>query len=73
MIPERRTIVELGGKILTSCGRRHGIEGWDSLLPSVHVLSGNSGASEFDRDIIIANSSALTESAFHDTGRNILI
>jgi hypothetical protein len=42
------------------------------LLPSIHVLFGDSGASEFDRNFLSASSGALPKSAFHDLGRNVL-
>jgi hypothetical protein len=42
------------------------------LLPSIHVLFGDSGTSEFDRNFIFAGSGALPKSAFHDLGRNVL-
>jgi hypothetical protein len=42
------------------------------LLPPIHVLFGDSGTSEFDRNFIIASSGALPKSAFHDLGRNVL-
>ena len=59
-------------RVLTSCRSRHRIEGRDSLLPSIHVLVGDSGTSEFDRNSIFASSSTLSKSAFHDLGRNVL-
>ena len=42
------------------------------MLPSIHVLFGNSGTSEFDGNPIFASSSALSKSVFHDLGRNVL-
>jgi hypothetical protein len=42
------------------------------LLPSIHVLFGDSGTSEFDRNFIFASFGALPKSAFHNFGRNVL-
>ena len=42
------------------------------MLPSIHVLFGDSGTSEFDRNFVFASSGALPKSAFHDLGRNVL-
>jgi hypothetical protein len=42
------------------------------LLPSIHVLFGDSGTSEFDGNFISAGSGALPKSAFHDLRRNVL-
>jgi hypothetical protein len=70
--PQQIMLADFDYRILTSHGRRHGIEGRDSLLPSIHVIFGKGRASVFDRKVVITRLGTLLESALHDFGREIL-
>jgi hypothetical protein len=72
IFPQQRTPEDPDYQVPTSHGRRHGIEGRDSLLPSIHVFFGKGRASVFDRKVVITRLGTLLESALHDFGREIL-